>query len=305
MMDHSFSPYHFTLAQIPTDQREREQHHSVQTGVSDTEGILQVNASQPYNNPCSQGENWPTFRSTRMPESMITYRHPGYASDAWDATAQETYQPNLAYITHNLGHEYIYPTPFYSAPPSNAFSVIATTNTMDNQLSSSNVKSVDHEGLLDWQNEPVKSPYPTHVSFHHHLTKMEISDTKSLAKHTTPPSPLNSVSSRQSASQSPNSMSPAASATAADGTSPRTSFGDASDQDPAVEPPYSKLIWEALMSAQDPDYMMPLQSIYDWFEKNTSKGKDKNKGWQNSIRHNLSMNAVRDYFAPSTWWSLR
>ncbi|KAJ9230715.1 transcriptional regulator family: Forkhead [Paecilomyces variotii] len=60
--------------------------------------------------------------------------------------------------------------------------------------------------------------------------------------------------------------------------------------DDSVNEPYSALIYRALISA--PGKKLPLQGIYSWFEKNTSKGKDqKCKGWQNSIRHNLSMNA--------------
>lgn len=54
--------------------------------------------------------------------------------------------------------------------------------------------------------------------------------------------------------------------------------------------PYSKLIYLALLSAID--RKLPLQGIYRWFEQNTNKGKEGSKGWQNSIRHNLSMNAV-------------
>jgi len=54
--------------------------------------------------------------------------------------------------------------------------------------------------------------------------------------------------------------------------------------------PYSKLIYLALLSAKD--RKLPLQGIYRWFELNTTKGKEGSKGWQNSIRHNLSMNAV-------------
>jgi hypothetical protein len=55
--------------------------------------------------------------------------------------------------------------------------------------------------------------------------------------------------------------------------------------------PYSHLIAEALKTA--PDRKRTLQEIYSWFEQNTSKGRDqRSKGWQNSIRHNLSMNAV-------------
>ncbi|KAE8145585.1 hypothetical protein BDV25DRAFT_170428 [Aspergillus avenaceus] len=57
-----------------------------------------------------------------------------------------------------------------------------------------------------------------------------------------------------------------------------------------TDPPYSILIWKALSQAKG--NRLPLQGIYNWFEKNTAKGKDRNsKGWQNSIRHNLSMNA--------------
>ncbi|KAH3052712.1 hypothetical protein KXV27_003554 [Aspergillus fumigatus] len=54
--------------------------------------------------------------------------------------------------------------------------------------------------------------------------------------------------------------------------------------------PYSHLIAEALKAA--PDRKRTLQEIYSWFEQNTSKGRDqRSKGWQNSIQHNLSMNA--------------
>lgn len=62
--------------------------------------------------------------------------------------------------------------------------------------------------------------------------------------------------------------------------------------------PYAKLIEKALRSRAD--YSMQLQEIYQWFLENTDKArsfqsqpKDSvGKGWQNSIRHNLSMNAV-------------
>ncbi|KAK4206421.1 hypothetical protein QBC37DRAFT_270307, partial [Rhypophila decipiens] len=33
---------------------------------------------------------------------------------------------------------------------------------------------------------------------------------------------------------------------------------------------------------------MTLQDIYQWFRENTSKAKSDGKGWQNSIRHNLT-----------------
>ncbi|KAI1261392.1 hypothetical protein F5Y18DRAFT_401869, partial [Xylariaceae sp. FL1019] len=55
--------------------------------------------------------------------------------------------------------------------------------------------------------------------------------------------------------------------------------------------PYAKLIFGCLMAA--PNKTMSLQDIYRWFEQHTDKGHDGSKGWQNSIRHNLSMNKVR------------
>lgn len=55
--------------------------------------------------------------------------------------------------------------------------------------------------------------------------------------------------------------------------------------------PYAQLIFRALKSV--PGHRMVLKEIYEWFEKNTDKAKDNSlKGWQNSIRHNLSMNGV-------------
>lgn len=62
---------------------------------------------------------------------------------------------------------------------------------------------------------------------------------------------------------------------------------------PRSDEPYAKLIYRALMSK--PDRRMTLQEIYQWFRDNTTKAdgdKDKKGGWQNSIRHNLSMNRV-------------
>lgn len=51
------------------------------------------------------------------------------------------------------------------------------------------------------------------------------------------------------------------------------------------------MIYESLKDA--PERKRTLQEIYEWFKVNTHKDKDPtSKGWQNSIRHNLSMNAV-------------
>ncbi|KIV95991.1 hypothetical protein PV10_03576 [Exophiala mesophila] len=60
--------------------------------------------------------------------------------------------------------------------------------------------------------------------------------------------------------------------------------GDATD-----DKPYAALIYDALLQA--PNHRMMLREIYDWFRVNTNKVQDNgSNGWQNSIRHNLSMN---------------
>lgn len=57
------------------------------------------------------------------------------------------------------------------------------------------------------------------------------------------------------------------------------------------EQPYAQLIFHALMNA--PEKTMVLRDIYEWFKQNTDKANgSETKGWQNSIRHNLSMNGV-------------
>ncbi|OJD13028.1 hypothetical protein AJ78_06462 [Emergomyces pasteurianus Ep9510] len=78
-------------------------------------------------------------------------------------------------------------------------------------------------------------------------------------------------------------------------------LSEADTDDEKCDEPYSKLIWRALQSV--PDKKMALKEIYEWFEKNTNKARNPDsKGWQNSIRHNLSMNAafegVKDTSSP-------
>ncbi|KIX08199.1 uncharacterized protein Z518_02855 [Rhinocladiella mackenziei CBS 650.93] len=61
------------------------------------------------------------------------------------------------------------------------------------------------------------------------------------------------------------------------------------DEEASNDKPYAVLIYEALMQA--PGHRMLLRDIYEWFRLNTSKPHESgSNGWQNSIRHNLSMN---------------
>lgn len=64
------------------------------------------------------------------------------------------------------------------------------------------------------------------------------------------------------------------------------------DNDGDKAEPYAKSLFRCLRDA--PAHTMVLREIYDWFKANTDKARDPGStGWQNSIRHNLSMNKVR------------
>jgi Forkhead domain len=66
---------------------------------------------------------------------------------------------------------------------------------------------------------------------------------------------------------------------------------DDEEEEASRDKPYARLIHEALMQA--PGHRMMLREIYDWFVQNTTKPSESGtNGWQNSIRHNLSMNQV-------------
>jgi hypothetical protein len=66
---------------------------------------------------------------------------------------------------------------------------------------------------------------------------------------------------------------------------------DLEEDDLGSDKPYARLIWEALMQA--PGHRMMLREIYAWFQCHTNKARESgSNGWQNSIRHNLSMNQV-------------
>jgi hypothetical protein len=61
--------------------------------------------------------------------------------------------------------------------------------------------------------------------------------------------------------------------------------------------PYAQLLYQCLSEAEG--HQMALRDIYDWFRRNTDKcANEELRGWQNSIRHNLSMNQVRSLPPP-------
>ncbi|KAJ5174919.1 uncharacterized protein N7482_000796 [Penicillium canariense] len=268
-MDRSSPSYHHPLAQMPTDQREHEQHR------------LLVQTVPPL-------KNWADFTSNLVPESMIPL-HQARCSDPWGATGLEPYEFSTSSLARALVPESTYLPPFYTAPHANMSSLIASSASVES-LRPRMPRHREQDDLMDWQTAPATASFVHQEHFHPPPSHGNISERSMHPMRATPPSPPISISSDHSPSRSHNSMSPAATMPVRDSTSPGISLGDTSDQEPNSGPPYSRLIWEALMSTEEK--MLPLQGIYQWFGRNTTKGRNEtSKGWQNSIRHNLSMNA--------------
>lgn len=58
-----------------------------------------------------------------------------------------------------------------------------------------------------------------------------------------------------------------------------------------IDPCYAQLLYKCLKEA--PDHTMTLKNVYEWVRQHSKKARESSgTGWQNSVRHNLSMNAV-------------
>ncbi|KXS95762.1 hypothetical protein AC578_1723 [Pseudocercospora eumusae] len=68
-------------------------------------------------------------------------------------------------------------------------------------------------------------------------------------------------------------------------------FDEGEDGGESADPCYAQLLYKCLKEA--PNYTLSLRELYEWVAHHSQKAKDpKNRGWQNSVRHNLSMNAA-------------
>lgn len=78
-----------------------------------------------------------------------------------------------------------------------------------------------------------------------------------------------------------------------------TPADDDDNSDPS-DPCYAQLLYRCLKEA--PNHTLTLKELYEWVSQHSQKAKDpSNRGWQNSVRHNLSMNAVRPFpLSPNT-----
>lgn len=253
------------------------QHHYMPKQPEVTHFI--ANSEHYHHHPCSTIENW----ATPSPTGPASYHHPEYQLNSWAVGSIQGYSPEPSHTSRQLypqmgNHPYGYSV----SQPSNAPAMAIPHHAVQPERRSFH----GSEDSLDW----VSQAMTILCGF-----KSDLSCSKSVGPHqqqqpervamTLAPSPAFSTPSYHSfqlgnSSSSPIVLDP-------DHDELRTS----SEEEGNTDPPYSLLIYQALLSA--PGRKLPLQGIYNWFEKNTEKGKDQSsKGWQNSIRHNLSMNAV-------------
>lgn len=140
----------------------------------------------------------------------------------------------------------------------------------------------------DSRSAQFQSHFPTHDRS---KRPRQLSTSRPGSSFLPPLSPVNSMVSSPSGESNTFQCAPNAILNPASDTANIISEDETDEDSASSEEPYARLIWRALMSA--PGHKMVLKEIYEWFEKNTNKSKNSDsKGWQNSIRHNLSMNAV-------------
>lgn len=295
-MDPSF-PYDHQLAQMAIEQRKHEFCRFLEQSLVGPAGLFQMTSSNTSIQPHYPGpvvENGLAFRSNPVPELQMEGHQTGFINP-WDNMPEPFDYSNSSLTRTSMPDDALlaslFPVPHNTN--TNVPSLIASA-TRTRQLSSHAPGRTAHNDLTSWQSPSAASSFPSQHHFRRspaHLRPSQGPRHSARESPITPQSPPISISSKQSSLPSCASMSPAPTASGADNTSPRLSVGE-SDQEQNGGQPYSRLIWEALMSTEDK--MLPLQGIYQWFEQNTDKGKNEElKGWQNSIRHNLSMNAVR------------
>lgn len=275
----SLPSHHFHLAQMPTDHPEHEHHHplAIMGSSSPADGILQVNASQPYD-PCPSIENWARFRSNPASEPLMPLLQSGY-TNLWSSAAAEPYELSPTHLPPS------YLDSFYST--STTAPIMTSPSSMGHLSPGLNPHHDSEDQLSPVKVETITSPSFNPETFYHHRAQLEMPGSDFLAE----PSPPFANTDKSLLSLSQESIRPVMTAPATESTSSRRTVWGNSEETYGSDPPYSELIYQALKSA--PDMKLSLQGVYSWFERNTTKGKDQKKGWQNSIRHNLSMNAVR------------
>ena len=306
-MDRS-SIFNLQPGQLPVDpelwhQQQQQKHQShipEQTTMSPSVSHSVSQDDFSLYDPCSVIQNWPST----SPENVVANQHPWGlgATQAYTNLCSSPFLPQDLPLcagddTHSFSIFDTYhpgaadvPLPMTTGPETSLVKLKLQPLAGCNDLSSDEACGVDSNTPFELDPETF---YPSPVSKGSH-TRPEPSLSAQTASHVPSP-PLSSDLSSDQRSSTPVKIEQNHGDMHGDVQSSLCDKGKKTrfKQRPNFKRsdiPYSGLIEAALRRA--PGNKLSLQGIYKWFRENTLKGQDKSKGWQNSIRHNLSMNAV-------------
>ncbi|PYH40884.1 uncharacterized protein BP01DRAFT_419103 [Aspergillus saccharolyticus JOP 1030-1] len=277
-----------------SSQNERERQ-TVTPPSSVTDGARLVPSHHAY--PCSTIGNWTSPPSGSSETAMSHHHHHHYDSHPWKAPL---YRPSSSPSDASSSDEEVpslFPT--FGVESSGWSSYLAApSNPESKQVKPELGHFQESKSSLLWSRAPENQVYggslesgtysvPSHIAAPY-STRPDTFKTACPTPRLPPPSlafPSSSHCSLPSDKVKTHANRPGS-----HHKDPRPSPDDTGEEANS-EAPYSCLIEKALLEA--PDKKLTLQDIYSWFEKRTIKGRDRSsKGWQNSVRHNLSMNAA-------------
>lgn len=242
-------------------------------------------------------------RTSISNDNMLAYTHFGNREQALfpqlpvtSASTSSTHEP---YYTPSLGRSGVsYPTTAqqYAYHPQYDFSnTIPDLPYLPRTRSSLQINpfTTTMEPQMMFKQEPTYSPF-MHDYYDHSAFEFSPSSCSPNMMSSTTASPSLQYNTHQGQYYSPPMWPHNLSAFTGTDASPSTgstSDGYEDEDEGIYDKPYAQLIYEALLKA--PGHRMLLRDIYEWFITNTRKPRESGtNGWQNSIRHNLSMNQV-------------